>query len=573
MEQAFPAPEFREHQKDSICKVVAGFEEYDKDVVLLDAPTGSGKSLILHTAAKALDGVKDSEGMEDDDILAFTVGDKREEIPQPLRAGTFFTTPLNALVDQLEEDEFISDHVVTLKGRNNYECIHPEDSGTPVNEAVCQREDNFECDVKHSCPYYGRKYDALQHPEVVTNMSYLMAEGMIPGTVEGTFGDRDLLIVDECQKLEDFAMNFISFTISKYTVPDEVWSNITIPHSMNQDWADDDEEVEENMDFLVKWLRTEVLDAVQRMIEYLDDMPTMNKSQSEDLENLQQFQMRVQNFLDDIENNDWIADIDRQVKKNKPNETKIVFKPIELGRFLEDLLWSRADNIILSSATIPRQGWLTEIGLGDADVGKVTVPSTFPVENRPIVLDEAVGKMTKDERRQTAPKMAEKIKQIAEYHDGKGMIHCRAYSIADLLKKSFFQNGDGQWFKENCMMQDQSEREQSLEDWQNSDKQVFFSVAMDEGVDLEGDKCRWQVMAKALFKSLADKRVRYRLLERNERKWYNRHAAIQIMQAYGRAVRGPEDEAVFYVLDTSAANLIKDNQDLFTDWFLEAIER
>lgn len=592
VDDGFAAPEFREHQKEAIAKVVKGFEDEDKDVMLLDAPTGAGKSLILDAVAEVLDTTDPEHDTNDALKQMVSVNESGSQIPDPLGSGTFFTTPLNSLVDQIEDDEFIGPRTITLKGRNNYECIHPEDSGTPVNEAICQRDSNFECDVKHSCPYYGRKYEALQHPRVVTNMSYLMAEGMIPAEVEGTFADRDLLIVDECQKIEDFAMGFISFTISKRTVPDEVWANIEIPDKYNQSWADDNEDVEDNWDFLTTWLNEEVLAATGEMIQYLEGQPVMNKGQSQDLENLKQFEMRVENFLDDVEDNDWIAQLEFNVRKNKTNEKKIVFKPIEIGRFLKNLLWNRADKILLSSATIPKGDWLEEIGLGDKDVGKVTVPSTFPVENRPIITDQAVGKMTYNEREDNAWPMMKKIIQLAEYHDGKGMIHCRSYSIMEMLKRAAGNNSPTEmllphpdeagmvqqeisprkWFNENCMMQDRSDREGSLEDWQNSDKQVFFSVAMDEGVSLDHEKCRWQALAKTLYKSMADKRVKYRVQTRNEWDWYNRHAAIQIAQAYGRAVRAPDDWAVFYILDESAVQLIDRNEHLFPDWFLEAVE-
>jgi len=68
-----------------------------------------------------------------------------------------------------------------------------------------------------------------------------------------------------------------------------------------------------------------------------------------------------------------------------------------------------------------------------------------------------------------------------------------------------------------------------------------------------------------------DERVKYRIEEMNDWDWYNRKAVIQLEQAYGRAVRSKDDEAVFYILDKSAVGLIKRNREMFHDWFLEAI--
>lgn len=570
IEKHFPAPEFREHQRKTIAKIVGAFEQLDKDVVQLMAPTGAGKSLILHTAARAYYHGLDKEAEMGMSIPMGMGQGGGSDIPDALNEGIFFTTPLNTLVDQIADDEFISDHAITLKGRNNYDCINQKDMGTAVNEAICQREEGFDCDVKHQCPYYGRKYDALQHPEVVTSMSYLMAEGMIPGAAEGTFGNRDVLIVDECQKIEDFAMNFISFTVSNRTVPDDVWSQVTVPK----------EEKEDDIEYLLDWVENRLLTSVLSAIEYRESQPLMSKQQSKELENLQQFEMRIKNFLSDVEDNDWIAQVEPVIRKNKPNSRKIVFKPVEIGRFLDELLWNRADKIILSSATIPKGNWMNEIGLGDRDAGKVTVPSTFPLENRPINTDHVVGKMTYNEREDNAWPMAKEIRKIAGKHDGKGMVHCRSYGIAKMLKRAFgnhrakegnpFDKNPRKWFDENCMMQDKYDREGSLEDWQDSDVQLFFSVAMDEGVSLDDDMARFQILAKTLYKSMNDKRVKYRVQERKEWDWYNRHAAIQIAQAYGRAVRGPEDWATFYILDESAIGLIERNDHLFPEWFLEA---
>lgn len=531
-DDAFPAPEPRENQKEVIEHTVSGFDD-GKDVVIVDAPPGFGKSLALGT------------------------------IPRRMGASCFYVTPLNTLVDQLDDDEFMENMMIAMKGRNNYDCILPDaGSGVTVDKGKCQKESDFECPVKSECPYYERKDRAMVHPFVVTNMSYLMADSMIPDMAENTFGNRDVLIVDECQNIEDFAMSFISFTISKHTVPYNVWRAIDLP----------DDSKEDDLDYLLDWIRNEVLTECENERLRLERTPSLTDEQVDDKEQLQNFVMRVKNFLKDVENNDWICQIESIIKKNAPNDNKVVFKPIEVGRFLEDLLWSRADNIVLSSATVPKGKWLQEIGLGGKDVKRIQVPSPFPVENRKIVTAQAVGKMTYNEREDNAWPMAQKIKEIAEHHEGEnGFVHCRSYSMAQMLRRAFTNHGEGKWFRDNVFLQDRSDREGSLEEWMNSDKPVFFSVNMAEGVSLDDDICRYQILAKTLYKHMGDKRTKFRVTERNEWDWYNGHAVIQMEQAYGRAVRSKDDHAVFYILDESAVGLMERSKHLFHDWFLEGV--
>jgi Rad3-related DNA helicase len=533
IEDVFAAPDFRENQKEIIRKVVECLRS-DYEVILLDAPTGFGKSIVLETAARML-------------------------------GPSFYCTPLNELVDQLNKDEFVADRLISMKGRNNYECVHPEDMGESVDKAICQRQESFDCSIKYEeCNYYSRKQRAMEHPVVVTNLAYLMGESMLPDTVDTKFGQRNTLIVDECQSLEDFAINFIGFTVSKYTVPEEVWNNIRIP-----DVSSD----EATMDVMVDWLEQDVLPVVRDMITYYSSMSTLNEDDLDNKEKLAKFKSRVEEFIDSVEFEEWVFSIDDVVKKNSPNYRKIKFKPVYLDGYLEDLVWDRADNIIISSATIPKGDWVSEMGLSDKKVGRISVGSNFPVENRPVITDTSVGKMTYKERDGNMPKAAEMIKELSEHHEGeRGIIHCRGYNMVDKLMRSFRNNGYRDWSRENVFVQEQENRDGSIERWQESDKQIMASVNMAEGIDLEGDKCRWQALLKCKYPNMQDERVDYRVKELGDWDWYNNKAVIQLEQAYGRAVRSKDDEAAFYILDESAIGLIKRNKELFHDWFLEALQ-
>lgn len=533
VEDVWPAPSFRPHQQEAIVDTIEALYVKDKDVVTVSAPTGAGKSLIIYATCRVLSHV--------------------------VRGDSFVTTPLNSLIDQIESDELI-ERVTTLKGKNNYTCVHPKDRGERVGDAVCQRDSDFTCrfkDQPHTsggCPYYGRKQVAKQSHIAVTNLSYLMANAMIPSEADARFEPRDLLAIDEVQNVEDFALQFIGFKVSESIIPIDFDTIADMP----------DENV--SMERTVEWIRDELLAAVvdkHNMLEGLDRELTTKQNKEKD--KLKRVKHRLNNFLHDQDNDKhWTKTHDTK----DDGTPEIKFEPVFVGRFLHKFLWNQCDKVILSSATIPKGTFLGDIGLGDAEVERVDVPSTFPKERRPVFTDEMVGKMTSAERDETIPKMAEKIAEIANEHEGeRGFIHCHSYRIMERLYEHL--PADVQF---RAMTQDQERREESLEDWFDSNKQIFFSVKMDEGISLDGDKCRWQVIAKCAYPFMGDERVSYRINELNQWGWYANQAVISLQQAVGRGMRSQEDHCVTYLLDSSFQSLLDRNEHLFEDWFLESVD-
>jgi len=559
VDEIWPAPEYRENQKEAVIGILNSLYVEDNAVVTLSAPTGAGKSLILHAVMATL-----SNEFEKD---------------------AFFSTPLNALIDQVDNDKFISDEIVTLKGKNNYSCVHRQDRGAPVDKAVCQRVSDFDCehkDVAHTsggCEYYGRRHVAQQHPEVVTNLSYLMANSMIPA--EHGLAERELVVVDECQKIEDFALGFVGVTVNWRTIP-VVYDDIVAPPKTD------------DVERLAEWVRNEVMVKVQRKLDRLEGRPELTESETQDRDDLQDFERKVQNFLGDVEDHYWVAETDKD-----DGDWSVEFNPIFVGRFLDRFLWSQGNKVVLSSATIPKGGFLKEVGLDsetsrgevsvndssrganreNRQVGEVEVSSTFPPERRGVYTDEAVGKMTMGERDETIPKMADKIGELSEYHSGKrGFIHCHSYKIADRLYNALSAD-----VRERTTIQDPDDREGSLDAWLDAEVsqkgfqddrggQIFLSVAMDEGISLDDDAARWQVIAKCAYPYLGAKRESYRVNELNDWNWYANKASIALQQAVGRGMRSKDDWCHSYVLDTSAKMLIERNEHLFEDWFKASVD-
>lgn len=522
VDSIWPAPSYRKHQRKAIIDIVEALWIDNYDGAALSASTGAGKSLILYAVSKTVSKV---------------TGGK-----------TFSTTPLNTLIDQIENDDLLND-AVTLKGKNNYSCVHRMDRGTSVDDAICQRMDGFNCEHKGEypsqggCPYYGKKELGKVSDTLVTNLSYLMTNAMIP--TEYGFEERELLEIDEVQNVEDFALQFIGFTIDESKIPIRFEGQPEMPSPSS------------SMEEMVTWLEglLGVVIDKKNMLSAKEDLTT---AENNEFKKLKRISHKINNFLQDqAEGKHWTKTHD---------DGNVSFEPVFIGRFIDRFLWSQAEKYVLSSATIPKGDFLEEIGLGDEEIKRIEVPSTFPKERRPVVTDY-VGKMTKGERRETIPKVVRKIEELAVHHSGeKGFVHCNSYRI---MQKIYDQLSPE--IKRKTMTQDPDNRTESLEQWFRSDKQIFLSVAMAEGISLDDDKCRWQVVAKASYPYVGDERVSYRLNELGDWDWYNNQAIIDLQQAVGRGMRSKDDYCTTYLLDSSIKTLIQRNRELFEPWFLESI--
>jgi len=116
------------------------------------------------------------------------------------------------------------------------------------------------------------------------------------------------------------------------------------------------------------------------------------------------------------------------------------------------------------------------------------------------------------------------------------------------------------------------DREEKLNEWMQSRGRVFVSVAFNEGQDWKYDVCDAQILLKVPFPDLGDRRVKKRL-ELGDRGWYDNRALLDVIQAYGRAIRAEDDTARFYIVDGSFNRLIRNCWKSAPDWFKEALPK
>jgi len=523
--EEFPAPEYRGTQEQALSDIRDAFAA-GNDVVLARAPTGSGKSLLARAVAGC--GATPSE-----------VGPE-----EPI--GAYYTTPQVSQLDDVEGDPLLEDLSI-IRGKNNYSCILPGETDTPVNQAPCAREREFDCQVKHRCPYFSDRAIAANRSIAAMTLAYFMQTAG-----SDVFGTRDVVVIDEAHGLGDWAEMYAAIELGPETIPP---------------WEDVRPETIEGVDDAVEYAQylTTICD---RGLESLRGSAELTPEEVDKRDRLTKLRTDLNWFIEDYSDPEsvttWVVD------QHGGEGSPVTIKPVNPERYLKHTVWDRGRKFLLLSATIlNKDAFCANVGLDPSNVALVDVPHTFPVENRPLY-DVTQGKMTYEHREETLPKIARVLVRLMQRHDDeKGLVHCHSYAIQEQLEELLGEFGVDARIRSH----DREDRDGQLAAWQRSDDPgVFLSVKMEEALDLEGDLCRWQLLCKAPYPNTRDSRVARRL-EDGQWAWYYRTALRTVIQACGRVVRAPDDYGATYLGDSSLLELFDRAKTDMPEWFLAQVGR
>jgi len=529
----FPYPEFRQQQEEVIQETIEAFDG-GTDVVIIDAPTGFGKSPVNL-------------------CVGLTVG------------STYYTTPQKNLRNQLEQEFSSKRDVAVLKARKDYVCGATK---VPSDQCIVYREKmdpltykECSCTRHPNCTYWNHKKKAFDAPMSILTFAGLIVNSYLPPfyitptgeTIQLSFLDRELLIVDECHGLEEqVASLHAGFTIHRNRFVfnrDDVLRDIIWKRLMKRIPVNKTSSVKEYIPFL-----EQIIIEMNLIIRKFRDQKIIEKATN--LKN------KTFYLLEELkEGREWV--VNRSTKRDW-NTLNLSFKPIKVDRFLQKHIWRYGKKYLLTSATVPypndTREWLDRIGLSDKKFKRITVPMFFPIENRPIYLNKIAGSMNRNDLDKTWPIAIKNIKEILKLHSkDRGVIHASSYAQCKRLQEDIG----------GIYVHDTTDELDTVEGWINSGKRVLASPAIFEGADLKDELCRFQILLKVPYAFIGDARVNYLLYKKKDQNWYNNETMIKIVQAYGRAVRSKEDFASFYVID--AAFLPFYYKASFPNWFKEAI--
>lgn len=511
--------DLRPHQWAAVDRVMELYRRGVK-VVFLDAPTGSGKTLIGEAVRRRM---------------------AREGIAK---------NALYVCSDRGLQDQFVADfpYAQVLKGRTNYATLTGTGDITCGDCTKAGADDDCNwCDPTSMCPYVVAKGRALRSPLAVLNTAYLMSEANGPGA----FAGRGLTIIDECDVLEDVLMGFVEFRVT-----DRQARRLGVEAPKKGS----------HLPTLLKWIAEELQPAVERTRKGLAGERSLwgDVKKQRELNQYTRLAGDVATVLRLADKDNWVRD----------NDAPMALKPITVDAYGKQVLWRHSEHWLLMSATIISPEQMVEsLGVegGEGEEGGwgiVSVPMTFPVENRPIV-QSPVANMTKKEKDTAWPAMVDGIAKVLERHEGERvLVHAVSYELAAYLAAGLAGCG-----RRVVTYRNPREKDAALRTYRSAKGAVLVASSMDRGVDLKDDDCRVVIVAKVPFPYLGDPQVGKRMHLPGGQEWYAVQTVRSVVQMTGRGVRSADDWAVTYVLDGQfTSNLWKRNKRLFPGWWRDAVQ-
>lgn len=532
----FPYKEIRDQQQEAIDFALSNVSA-GKKFIIIEAGTGVGKSAVGLTISR---------------YLYNTMASDKDP-------GAYFLTTQKILQEQYVDDfGGFTGPMKSIKSSSNYTCNY--NKKTSCGESLralktAEKDSRFWKACTFNCVYRNAKESFLNSKESVTNFPYFLAETQYAGKIT----PRQVLIIDEAHNIDNELSKFVEVTLSEKFCTS--FLGFSIPENLTQ------------LQY-VNWITDKYVPTINSKLKHLEKMMEKyiglkEKIKSGEFSNVaKKFEMldkhvcKVRRFLDLYNKENWVLN---KIDADQRTARKIQFKPIDISPYAPDMLYSYGDVVIMMSATILDKDAFCECaGIPKQEAAFISLPSPFPIENRPIVYS-GIGKMNASSINDTLPRMAMAVNEILKQHKNeKGIIHCHSYKVAHFLKKNIRSS--------RLLIHGSHNRDLILDKHKRSKKPtVLISPSMAEGVDLKDDLSRFQIVCKVPYPYLGDKLVKKKM--NKWRWWYALQTAKTIVQSVGRSVRSSKDSAVTYILDSDFERFFNSNKSLFPEEFKRSMKK
>jgi len=516
---------FWEGQVECVDEILNWFDS-GGHIFLLNAPTGSGKTIIANTVAKML-----TRELGEFSKVYYVVGTKQ-------------------LQDQVMKD---FDFMKKVIGRSNFTCQHGGKKKLSCAEGLyCSG--GLACPERSMCPYFIQKEEAMDSQFCVMNYSYFLCSL----NYAKDWDEADLIIFDECDMMDMELMKNIGIEIT-YNMFHDYELGFPIKGDIMGRVLELKKELVYNINEKKPSLQMTLLTGFEPDVELVKYI-----SKAEKL--LKRINFVLEHYNEDI----WV--IDKKIGYNV-KRSKVVFKPVILNEFGNFYFGHSNRFLCMSATTPPTSVFAREFGVDEKFIKYKEVASSFPKESCPIIF-RPIGKMSINHIDNNMEKLLKEINTIVENNMYKKiLIHTANYRISKEIGDDFviLDKVTNKVITIPVFTHDNAgERMDALNDFKKSDAPAILkSPSFERGVDLPYDECGLQIICKIPYLSLGDLQTKRRM--EIDKEWYISGTINRLVQACGRGMRAKDDKCTTIVLDECFVLLARKYGYMMPDWFKERI--
>lgn len=512
--KAFPKPSYYPGQKEAIEQICAYYAAGYMDVIL-EGPTGTGKSAIAVTLARLLQ--------------------------------AYMLTSQKLLQAQYEAD---FPELAVVRGRNAYSCdvIQGYADVAPCVEFKRRTESPCELDPKgaytgnpkHTCPYAEALVAGEQAHTTLFNYHAFYAHKNDGAPDELRFPKRSLMIMDEAHGLEGVCMGMVQLVIDETHAQLQHTTMLDLVQNLHAEgpYVMAVIEASRTLTMEIKVLpsgkeRTKLFRKKAALLALAQRMVEINWRYLKTLE---------EGYEGPSFESQWIMKTETLPGSDRP--TKLTLKPVFAGPFVPKMFFNRGSRRLFMSATIlDKKVFCESVGLKPETTAFVSIPCHFPVENR-LVHVYPCGDLTYRTYPQGIKGVIQGIKRVLEHHKGqRGIIHTHSFKV---LKDIQWAIKDRRLIFQDAKTRDRNEYVDMLKESKDG---VLVAPAMHEGLDLKDDWSRFQIIVKIPWPDFSDPQIQARA--KVDDRWYVWQTALKMVQQGGRSVRSATDYAATYILDAA----------------------
>jgi Rad3-related DNA helicase len=552
-----PTFSFRPNQKEAIVDTIYNWLSGKNKHIIISAPTGSGKSIIALMCGAVLSKYYGKRGY----VLCSDLG----------------------LLEQYRVDvENYFPNWAVLKGQQQYKCIINDQmftagacklKGCKTYQEIARKFPQCAPD----CPYLIERSKAIKSDVLVCTYAFWLIQlNNVAKSVENPpFDKRDFVICDEGHKLVGIVQEHYSPAFAE--------GDVTKMKNVIEAAAEQDADVIQNIEFC------------RQKIKHTEDLNEL----AEDINNYVGLLKIVDQAADTVTR---CLDSEILSKEDRSLVFSAMFCKEHYSAFLDYLgvIKGAGPDVIVKNPSVDKPdnikfNCINEYHLMgkyfhenctmsmymSATIGSpesysrnhaidkyeyISIPSTFEFNNSPIFYVPDY-RLSYKEKEYSLPKIIDMVVATVRMYGGKrGIIQTGSYKFA----QDVYDRVPSDVRKRLILYNNSTEKNESIEFFKNCKDKILVGPSLIEGLNFSDDLCRFQIIMKIPYPSLADKFVNRK--KDISQKWYSDETAVSILQGVGRGIRHEKDWCVTFIFDGCFTYLAQSSWDMFPDEFKNRIQ-